>query len=57
MTPAIASALLALAALVAAVVVIGMLVAGASTRALEVATGVALVFAAGAVTFRIIAAS
>jgi hypothetical protein len=57
MTPAIASALLALAALVAAVVVIGMLVAGASTRALEVATGVALVCAAGAVTFRIIAAS
>lgn len=57
MTPGIASALLALATIVAAVVVMGMLVAGASTRALEVGTVVALVCAAGAVTFRIIAAS
>lgn len=57
MTPAIASALLALATIVAAVVVMAITLAGASARALEVATTVALVCAAGAVTFRIIAAS
>lgn len=57
MTPAVASALLALATIVAAVLVMGMTLAGASTRALEVATVVALVCAAGAITFRIIATS
>lgn len=57
MPAAVASALLALATIVAAGVVMFMLAAGASTRALEVATVVALVCAAGAITFRVIAAS
>lgn len=53
----VAAALLALATIVAAGVVIAMIAAGASTRALEVGTVVALVCAAGAITCRIIAAS
>lgn len=57
MPGAVASVLLALATIVAAGVVVFMLAAGASTRALEVATVVALVCAAGAITFRIIATS